>query len=125
MSWIERAVEERLAQAAAAGELDTPHLKGRPLPDLDRPRSQGWWAEQFVRRELSHDRRVAAEAAAADARAGFWRAADEDELRELVGLANAAIARANVNLIEADRLDPFDWRDVRARWLALHRPSSR
>lgn len=125
MSWIERAVEERLANAAASGELDTPHLTGRPLPDLDRQRSQGWWAERFVQRQLSHDRRRVAEAAAAVARAGFWRASTEGELRELVAEANAMVVRANVNLVEADQLDLFDWRDIRDRWHRLHRPSSR
>lgn len=119
MSWVERLVEERLARAAAAGELDAPHLHGKPLADLDRPRDQGWWAEQFVRRELSHDRRRVAEAAAAEARAGFWRAATEEELRERVRAANVAIVRANLNLVDDDRLDPFDWVDVRDRWLAV------
>ena len=120
MSWIERSVEERLARAAADGELETPHLKGKPIADLDRPRQQGWWAEQFVRRELSHDRRVRAEAAAAAARAGFWQAPTIDDLRQRVRDANAAIGHANVNLVEADRLDCFDPGDVEARWRQLH-----
>jgi hypothetical protein len=121
MSWVERLVEERLAKAAANGELDTPHLKGKPLPDLDRSRSQGWWADRFVERERSHDRRTVAEAAAAEARAGFWRATTEDDLRERVSAANAMIAKANINLIESDQLEHFDWRDIRDRWLALRR----
>lgn len=124
MSWIERSVEERLANAAAAGELDAPTLSGKPLPDLDRPRPPGWWAEQFVQRELSHDRRRTAEAAAARARAGFWRAASLDELRDRVRAANAAIVRANINLVEADRLQPFDLADVEDRWRRL-RPDRR
>jgi Domain of unknown function (DUF1992) len=121
MSWVERLVEERLAQAAANGELDTPHLTGKPLPDLHHSRSQGWWADRFVERERSHDRRSVAEAATAEARAGFWRATTEDDLRERVGAANAMIAKANINLIESDQLDLFDWRDIRDRWLALRR----
>lgn len=121
MSWIERSVEERLAKAVAAGELDTPQLNGKPLPDLDRPRDQGWWADQFVRRELSHDRRKRAEAAATVARAGFWRAATPDELRDLVGAANAAIATVNVNLVPADQMEYFDWSDIRGRWEQLRR----
>lgn len=120
VSWIERAVEERLAQAARNGELSAPHLEGKPLDDLDRHRSQGWWAERFVEREQSHDRRQRADAEAAAARAGFWRAATPDELRAAVDAANAAIARANINLIPADRLDPFDPADVEARWRRLH-----
>lgn len=121
MSWIERAVEERLAKAAAAGELDAPTLKGKPLPDLDRPREQGWWAEQFVRRERSHDRREVSEAAVAEARAGFWRAPSVAALRERVRDANQLIVRANVDLVEADRLPPFDPVDIEARWARLQR----
>jgi multidrug efflux pump subunit AcrA (membrane-fusion protein) len=120
MSWIERAVEERLARAAADGDLDAPTLQGQPL-DLDTQRPQGWWAERFVERELSHDRRQVAESAAAAARAGFWRAATVDELRERVAAANAAIERANVNLIAGDRLAPFDPADIERRWRRLRR----
>lgn len=118
MSWIERSVEEVLANAAAAGELDTPELRGREL-DLDTHRGQGWWADQFARRELSHDRRQVAEAAANAARAGFWRASTADELRDRVRDANQAIVRANVNLVEADRLERFDVTDIERRWRRL------
>ena len=118
MSWIERSVEERLANAAAGGELDTPELNGREL-DLDNHRGQGWWADQFTRRELSHDRRKVAEAAADAARVGFWRAATIDDLRIRVRDANQAIVRANINLIATDRLTPFDQADIEARWRRL------
>ena len=118
MSWIERSVEERLANAAAGGELDTPELNGRPL-DLDTHRGQGWWADQFTRRELSHDRRQRAETAAAAARVGFWRAPTLDDLRDRVSDANHAIVRANINLIETDRLTLFDPDDIEDRWRRL------
>lgn len=118
MSWIERSVEERLAKAAAAGELDTPHLRGHEL-DLDRRRGDGWWADQLVRRERSHDRRTRELEAAATARAGFWRAEREDEVRRLVGVANAAIESANLNMLESDRIDPFDADDIVGRWREL------
>lgn len=122
MSWIDRMLEERLAQAAADGELDPhPALKGRPIADLHHQREQGWWAKQFVERELSHDRRVAAEQRAAAARAGFWRAESVDDLRALVRAANADIVRANVNLVPTDRLGTFDHADVEARWRGLRR----
>lgn len=120
MSWIERSVEQRLANAAAAGELDTPELNGRPL-DLDAQRGEGWWADQFTRRELSHDRRRTAEEAAEAARVGFWRAPDRDELLRLVREANDAIERANINLVDADRLAAFDPAEVERRWRELHR----
>lgn len=118
MSWIERSVEEVLANAAAAGKLDTPELRGRPL-DLDAHRGEGWWADQFARRELSHDRRQAAEDAADQARIGFWRAATLDDLRAKVVAANDAIEHANINLVEADRVRPFDEADIEDRWIRL------
>lgn len=108
-------MEERLANAAAGGELDTPELSGVPL-DLDTHRGEGWWADQFARRELSHDRRKVAEAAAASARVEFWRARSVVDLRGRIGDANAAIVRANINLIAPDRLAPFDAADIEARW---------
>ena len=121
MSWIERAVEERLAQAAADGELAAPTLEGRPLADLHWERPPGWWAQQFVQRELSHDRRVAAVAAAASAQAGFWRCVDVGSVRDAVRVANDAIVRANVNLVDADRLPLFDAADIVERWHRLRR----
>ncbi len=120
VSWIERSVEEVLANAAAAGRLDTPELKGRQL-DLDSQRGQGWWADQFTRRELSHDRRRVAEAAVEQARIGFWRARTIDDLRDRVRDANHAIVRANINLVEHDRLKPFDSADIEDRWRRLRR----
>lgn len=116
-------LEDRLAQAAAAadGELDAGPLHGKPFDDLDRPRPAGWWAEQFVRRERSHDRAKAAAAAAAAARAGFWRAGSVGEVRALVSTANATLVRANLNLVDDDRLALFDVDDVVARWRRLRR----
>ncbi len=108
-------------RAAEDGELRAPSLEGRPLHDLDRSREQGWWANRFVARELSHDRRQLAEVEAAGARAGFWRAVSPDEVRGRVAVANAAIARANLDLVDADRLTPFDLADVEARWRRLRR----
>lgn len=120
MSWIERSIEERLANAAAAGELDTPHLNGQAL-DLDTQRPEGWWADQFTRKELSHDRRERAVGAAASARAKFWRIATVPELREAVDAANRAIDHANLNLVSADRIERFDPGDIERRWHELRR----
>ncbi len=125
MSWIDRILEERLSQAAADGELDAhPALKGKPIGDLHHQREQGWWAKQFVERELSHDRRQIAEHAAAAARTGFWRAESVDELRGLVASANAAIVEANINLVPKDRLARFDLADVEARWARVRSGSN-
>ena len=116
MSWIERSIEERLAQAARSGELDAPELAGRPIADLDRPRRSGWWAEQFVRRERSHDRRIDALAELDRRRAAFWRGPDEVTLRRAIDEANAWIATTNQGLIPADHLSDPDADDVVTRW---------
>ena len=119
VSWIDRVVEERLAEAASNGELAAPELEGRPIPDLHWERPDGWWTKRFVERELSHDRRAATEAEIALARARFWRATAEDEVRVLVADANAVIDRANARMIATDRLDRFDADDVVERWRRL------
>lgn len=121
MSWLERSLEERLAQAARNGELDAPNLAGKPLPDLDRQRPHGWWAEQFVQRERSHDRSEAAQLMVNQARQRFWRAATRAELAGLVDAANEAIARENERLLPADHLEPFDLADIEHRWERLRR----
>ncbi|MFW2334468.1 hypothetical protein, partial [Ilumatobacter sp.] len=64
-----------------------------------------------------------AEEAAEAARVAFWRADDVDVLRDRVRQANEAIARVNINLVEADRLTPFDPADIERRWERLRRPA--
>ena len=119
MSWVSRMVEQRLANAAASGELDGGPLTGKPLPGIDEQRADGWWAEQFVKRELSHDRRKNALAAAARARVEFWKATSTTELADRVAGANQAIAHANINMVAGDRIELFDLDEVRRRWVAL------
>ena len=65
VSWVERLVEQRIAEAIERGELDPGPLRGKPIPDLDQHRPDGWWAEQFVIRER---RRLAREDAEQDER---------------------------------------------------------
>jgi len=119
---LSRAAEEHLARAVANGELDvSDRLKGKPIADLDQPRASGWWADQFVARERSHDRRSVAEQEAAVARAQFWRCADLNLLRARVAAANVAIDTANLKLIESDRLARFDVDDIVERWRRVQR----
>ena len=114
-------MEERLAQAAANGELDAPTLKGKPIADLDRRRPDGWWADRFVARERSHDRREEAQRTVNTARAGFWRCTDLDRLRVAVDDANELIDAANITLIASDRLPRFDHDDIVDRWHRVRR----
>ena len=51
--------ERRIAEAMARGEFDTSRSAGKPIPDLDEQRPDGWWAERFVREErLRLDRKT-------------------------------------------------------------------
>lgn len=118
---MSRSVEQRLANAAAAGELRSERLEGKPLADIDRVRSDGWWAERTARTEVSRERRRAAEEARSAARVRFWRTATRAELDALVAEANAAIDHANLNMVDDDQLERFDPLDIAQRWNALRR----
>lgn len=122
MSWIERAVEQQLAAAIERGELETPaHLKGKPL-DLDTQRGDGWWAEQFVRKERSQILRDESQAERGRRAAAFWRAPTIEQLDVLVAEANEWVAKVNARLLPADALEPFQPTAVRSTWAAV-RPS--
>lgn len=122
MSWIERAVEQQLAAAIERGELETPaHLKGKPL-DLDTQRGDGWWAEQFVRKERSQILRDESQGERSRRAAAFWRAPSIDRLDALVAEANQWIASVNARLLPADALEPFQLETVRSTWASV-RPS--
>ena len=120
MSWIDRIVEQQIAQAMARGELDTPeHLRGKPL-DLDTQRGDGWWAEQFVRRERSQLLREESMPQRAAYLPRFWRAATIAELMGLVTEANRWVVQTNERLQHADRLELFEPREMADTWRSLH-----
>lgn len=119
MSWIDRIVEQQIAEAMQRGELDTPdRLKGKPL-DLDTQRGDGWWAEQFVKRERSHLLREESLPERASRRAAFWRAPTPTALTELVTDANRWIAGLNQRLLPTDALELFDPREVTETWRSV------
>jgi hypothetical protein len=118
VSWIDHIVEKQIADAITRGELVPPHLHGAPL-DLDTQRGDGWWAEQFVRKERSrllHEESL-------PARAGylprFWRSATVGELTGLIAEANRWITTVNAQMLPADGLELFDPREVIDTWRSL------
>jgi hypothetical protein len=118
VSWIDRIVEQRIAEAIARGELDTPELSGASL-DLDQQRTDGWWAEQLVRKERSRVLHEDSLPELATRRAAFWRAPTEQRLLELVADANAWIAGVNKQLQPTDALDRVDPTEAVASWRRL------
>jgi len=116
VDYVELRVEQRIAEAIARGELDPGELKGTPLEDLDRPRKDGWWADQFVRRERS---RFAAEDAAGERQR--WerrlaRARSMHDVRRRVAEANRWIEEVNQGLLRAHAIQCFDADEEVNRW---------
>lgn len=119
MSWIDHIVERQIAEAMARGELDAPeHLRGKPL-DLDTTRGDGWWAEQFVRRERSHVLREDSLTERAIREAGFSHAATVQELTTLIADANKWIVGVNERLLPADALPLFEPAGAMATWRSV------
>ena len=124
MSWIDQIVEQQIAAAIKRGDLDTPeHLRGKPL-DLDTQRGDGWWAEQFVRRERSRLLRDESAPERAARAATFWRAESPAALTALITDANKWVVSVNQQLQPADQLDLFDPSEVMADWRLARRPDS-
>jgi hypothetical protein len=120
VDFIDRLVESRIAEAIERGELDPGPLKGKPIPDIDEQRQQGWWADQFVRRERSRLARDAALEQIATWRSSFWRATTIGELRRAVAEANRQIDRTNGRLVPEDAVPRFDLVGVERTWRSLH-----
>lgn len=122
MSWIDQVVEQQIAAAIKRGEMDIPeHLRGASL-DLDTQRGDGWWAEQFVRKERSRLLRDDSLPERAVRAAGFWRAPTLQDLTPLVAAANKWIVGVNQQLQPADQLPLFDPHEVIADWKLARLP---
>lgn len=119
MSWIDHIVERQIAEAIARDELAPAHMHGARL-DLETQRTDGWWAEQFVRKERSRLLREEATRERAALQPPFWRATTVSALTALVTAANKWVVGINQQLLPADALELFDPNDVVAAWRSLH-----
>lgn len=50
VNYLDAIVERQVEEARAQGFFDNLALKGRPIPDLERRREEGWWANMAVAR---------------------------------------------------------------------------
>ncbi len=50
ISW-ESWIDVQIREAMERGEFDDLPGKGKPLPDIDRPRDENWWLRQKLKRE--------------------------------------------------------------------------
>ena len=96
-SWVERQIRE----ATARGEFDDLPGTGKPIPDLDRPYDDLWWAKQKMAREqLSYlPPSLALRREAEDALEAVSAARSEQEVRRI-------LAHLNERIREAVRLPP-------------------
>jgi hypothetical protein len=103
MSWI----EQRIDDLAREGAFDDLPGSGRPIEDLDREYSPGWWAERWVKRDAARRgsepvrNRLADDITAALLLA---RPAARERLLQIKG----AIAVLNAHLDSTQQLPDFD-----------------
>lgn len=109
-------VERRIQQAQRAGVFDDLELAGRPIPDLDTERPEGWWAEAFVARDR---RRREAIEVVNDCKAQRTRAfslADHPAVRSELRRLAERVAAVNAELDPAERVEWFDVDTDLATW---------
>lgn len=118
MGLFESIADRRIREARAAGLFDDLPLAGQPIPDLDRQRPAGWWADRVARQERSVSKREELDALVAGAMAGVWRLPTEATVRAHVAELNAAVAEYNRVTTWTQR-EQLDADAVVARWADL------
>jgi hypothetical protein len=92
-SWIDIQIRE----ATERGEFDDLPGKGKPLPDIDRPRDELWWVREKLKREdiqyLPPTLQVRKDLD--DARERIRAATSEDDVRAIVAEINEKIRHVN------------------------------
>lgn len=117
---IDAIAERRVAEARAAGLFDDLALHGKPIPDLDRRRRPGWWADQFVRSERNKVRAMEIQGDVQAAMPALWRLGSAPEVVARVDELNERIDEYNrmTTLAPMQRLDPEEtvatWRRLRS-----------
>jgi hypothetical protein len=117
---FESIADRRIREARAAGLFDDLPLRGKPIPDLDRERPPGWWADRTVRLERHKLAAEELDAAVRTAMPDLWRSTDEGDLRAKVDDLNAKIDAYNqvTTWERRGRLDPGA---IAQRWQRLGR----
>ena len=100
--------ERRVADAREQGLFDDLALHGKPIPDIDRHRQPGWWANQFVARQRSKVRSLELEDEIRSARPAMWRHEHQGDVEADVAKLNQLIADYN----RSTTLAPMPYLDV-------------
>lgn len=114
-------VERRIEQAQRAGLFDDLALHGKPIPDLDEERPEGWWAESYVARDRAL-RRLHQLVAELPRRKGLAMLDDDHEsVRRGLQQLNQELAEANESVERDDRVDGLDIEAELRAWRARRR----
>jgi len=87
--------DRRIQAAREAGLFDNLPGAGKPIPDLDRRRPAGWWAERKVSEARDQMKAEALAERIAKAMPAIWRLKTEDEVVARVQELNAEIEPYN------------------------------
>jgi len=115
-TWIDKQIRE----AEARGEFDNLPGKGKPLPDIDRPRDELWWVRQKLQREdiqfLPPTLQVRKDLD--ETREKIAAATDEAVVRALIAEINDKIREVNRTIVTGppSTLVPLDVERVVERW---------
>lgn len=109
-------VERRIVQAQRAGYFEDLPLRGRPIPDLDSERPEGWWAEEYIRRDRARQRVRDLERDVRRRKALLWQLDDHDDVRRGLLDLNVELTTANDQADRDDRAALIDVEAELRRW---------
>jgi len=125
MSW-ESWVEQLIREARERGEFDNLPGAGKPLPGIDQPYDELWWARQVLEREqiafLPETLRLRRDVELARDR--IAKMTTEEQVLRAVQSLNERIRRVNSSIPDGppSNVSPLDPGRVLARWRADHAP---
>lgn len=99
------AIEQRITDAVASGELTPTRGVGEPLPNLDN--DPLWWAKSFLAREQAAERTESVKADISSRIEAAMHVDGLDEARKMLESINSEIALWNRSVDDEHRLEPY------------------
>ena len=113
-------IDKQIRAAEARGEFDDLPGKGKPLPDLDRPRDEMWWVRSWLKREnvdyLPPTMQIRKDVD--DARERIRQATTEAEVVAIVEAINEKIRHVNRTAVDGppSNVYPLHLETVLEKW---------
>jgi Domain of unknown function (DUF1992) len=122
--YVESMVEKQIREGHERGEFSGLPGFGKPLPSIDRPYSEMWWVQEFVKREKISilPPTLALRKQAEEAYASALQARSERIVREIITEINIRITEAKNTPLEGPPLNlvPFRLEDIVSEWREKH-----